>query len=593
MKFFNFLICFFFFTTLVFSQNKEYNFQTGFYSEPSIIKVTESNKIIIGFSYRNDIFRDNFLKLIVMSELGEILWEYDDLAPQGIIGEIILLEDQTFYVTGRGQNACDWGGGGFLYKFDEIGNVLLSSTFDDQILNTTATDTFPNGDLILINRNSLQRRTPLNELIWEEYFEDSYQVKNFSDIITVGDDFYITGEPQEGEDCDLTYVTTDFGLPVYDECRFSTTVSSDTLIKILYTGFNETYHFISGIRYYIGYDAYIQGGSSVFENSNFTRLRAASNYIYILDAKQKRIIRFLNEAPTSFPILPVDILDLNLSENDVPIDFSITNDEKIMVLGKERSTHKLFQDTFADSLSQSATFIKEYTFNESNDFLNYDAGVSSIRSEGNLIISTASCNNFGCNDLVDIQYEDLYVTIFNHGDHVINSIHLNANYPSCENCDGICHRSQTFTKFYDNLNLAPQQMVELSFGDLFIKGQNETDLHEVCFWTSVPENKTDKDQTNDLSCEVFNLATPVNEIEDKQIDLVYISNTNEIQLNNFNQERLNGTLEIFDIQGKNILKKKISTSNQTWTIPFNYNLNLYIVKYQEDNFIYSRKFINH
>ena len=80
-----------------------------------------------------------------MSELGEILWEYEDFAPQGIIRDIILKDDQTFYVVGRGGYACDYGGFGFIFKFDESGNLLSSSSPDDQIINPVAADTFSNG----------------------------------------------------------------------------------------------------------------------------------------------------------------------------------------------------------------------------------------------------------------------------------------------------------------------------------------------------------------------------------------------------------------------------------------------------------------
>ena len=587
MKFLNCLIFLFLLTGTLWSQTNEYNFQTGFYSNPSIIKTTASGKIIVGLSYRDDIYIDNYAKLIVMSELGEILWEYDDLAPQGIIRDIILLGDETFYVVGRGDNSCDNGGFGFVYKFDENGNVLLNSSFEDRLLNSVAADTFPNGDLVLLDNHSIQRITASNEEVWEDNFIDNFAIQNFTDIKTVGNDLIVVGEPNDG-DCTLTFIDNDDFTPLHDYCYFQT----DTFLKITYTN-NGTYHFISKTRYYAGQDGYALTGGNIFPEANFIQIEANSDFVYILDSKENKIITYENPENFSSGLLSVlDTLYLNLSPNDVPVDFTVTPDNKILLLGKERSTHKINTLPFADSLSQSATFIKEYQLNEDNEFLNYDAGVIDILSTNISTFSTVGCSTFECENLVDLEYTDLKVIIFNYGDQPINSVNLNTRYLGCDDCSGICHSSQTYTRFYDNLNLEPQQSLTLSLDDLLIKQQNADDELELCFWTSVPENKTDKNQENDLFCKLSNLVVANQEIIDAPINLIFIPNTNEIKIEHLNQEGANGILEIFDMLGRKIVSRKIATNDVSFSLPFEYQLNLYIMVYKEQGSTYTRKFIN-
>ncbi len=522
-----------------------------------------------------------------MSELGEILWEYNDLAPQGIIRDIILLNDETFYVFGRGDNSCDYGGSGFMFKFDEDGNVLMSSTFDDQIIDPVAVDTFPNGDFIIIDNYSLQRRTRSNEEVWEYYVNTNFDIQDFSDIKTIGNDLLMVGELNDS-DCSLLFVENDDAPPLYQTfCRFEL----DTLRKISYTD-NGTYHFLSKSRYYAGKDGNIWTVSNTFPDANFIQIEANAGFVYILDTRDNKILIYENLEVLPSVLSVIDTLHLNLSPNDVPVSFSVTDNNKILLLGQERSTHKITIPPYSDSLSQSSTFLKEYRLGEDNEFLNYDAGVVDILSTNAPTFSTSFCNLSECENLVDIEYTDLEVTIFNYGDHPINSINLNARYPSCSYCDGICYGTQTYTRFYENLNLAPQQSLPLSFGDLLIKQQNADDELELCFWTSVPENKTDKNQENDLFCKLSSLVVANQEISDEQIDLVFIPNTNKIRIDNLNQERLNGSLEVFDLFGKRILHQKIATNEATLFLPFEYALNLYVMIYKDQEFIYTRKFIN-
>ncbi|MBI1225223.1 MAG: T9SS type A sorting domain-containing protein [Bacteroidetes bacterium] len=103
-----------------------------------------------------------------------------------------------------------------------------------------------------------------------------------------------------------------------------------------------------------------------------------------------------------------------------------------------------------------------------------------------------------------LTYEDIYVSVKNFGNTVVNDMNLNLDFGdfalSWEDC---WIEYQNYKRHFSNLNLAPGDTKELYFGDITVWHKNTTGYspsENICIWTSSPDKKIETDRTNDKAC---------------------------------------------------------------------------------------------
>lgn len=150
------------------------NLQPYFYSHPTVVKFSSNNDIVVaGYGRKNAV--DSYLPyLAFINEAGELLWEFTDFGPTGIVNDLIVTEHEIIAV-GYYSLACDFGGGGFIYIFDYAGNVL----YVDGVESEEGTQIYPkftclrpNSDLFVMDNFGFESWSSNNEL---QFFNHSFQ----------------------------------------------------------------------------------------------------------------------------------------------------------------------------------------------------------------------------------------------------------------------------------------------------------------------------------------------------------------------------------------------------------------------------------
>jgi len=275
------------------------------------------------------------------------------------------------------------------------------------------------------------------------------------------------------------------------------------------------------------------------------------------------------------------------------MNFVLIDDQEIILTGEHRSVHEDYSTIF--ETSEIDVFIKKVNLGGSNTYLNTDAGLSEIRIENPPEYTNATCSGFfECEVNIDINYKDIFVTITNYGDELLETVQVSARYDYCPDCDllGNCTPTQIFTNTYDLLSLSPGESKEVYFGDIFVKNQSTMD-HELCLWTSTPNNQIDKNSENDLACELFNLSA-AHESQTNDINLSYLPFQKQLVLSQNSADNWSsGNIEVYDLLGRQVFLKKINWSSPIIEVDFDFPSNLYFAVYRSKDQLTNLKFINY
>ncbi|MCC6726716.1 MAG: T9SS type A sorting domain-containing protein [Saprospiraceae bacterium] len=145
-------------------------------------------------------------------------------------------------------------------------------------------------------------------------------------------------------------------------------------------------------------------------------------------------------------------------------------------------------------------FIKKYEEDGFDPFADRDAGLGFVQPSSSIEVW-----EFG--DRFKVRFVDTKFQVFNYSDTILNSVVLNVRFPSLPmeyplNPNPI---PQHFVKGYNNLNLQPGESTWLTWDEIvpvFVDYPSGITL-DLCFWTSMPDGKSDIDNSNDVACGDF------------------------------------------------------------------------------------------
>jgi len=106
-----------------------------------------------------------------------------------------------------------------------------------------------------------------------------------------------------------------------------------------------------------------------------------------------------------------------------------------------------------------------------------------------------------------VSFQDVKFQVFNYSDTVLNSFRANVRFPDLPMEWPLQPNPvpQHFFKQFSNLNLAPGQNMTLSWDEFtatFVEYPSGNNM-ELCFWSSMPDGKSDINPNNDVACADF------------------------------------------------------------------------------------------
>ena len=98
-----------------------------------------------------------------------------------------------------------------------------------------------------------------------------------------------------------------------------------------------------------------------------------------------------------------------------------------------------------------------------------------------------------------ILFRDVKINVQNFGNSILQQVNVNIEFPMI---DTLCVNGyQQFSRQYQGLSILPGQTAELNWEELRVTfDEDPTGNLEFCMWTSMPDQKLDKDSSNDLYC---------------------------------------------------------------------------------------------
>lgn len=277
---------------------------------------------------------------------------------------------------------------------------------------------------------------------------------------------------------------------------------------------------------------------------------------YIIDAQQYLQDTYvLIKEQGNFTMLVLDE-QLNYQSEilvDLPqlliIEAFYIKDDTVLLIGKDKSAHTQYSD-FYDDHSSSSIFFKAYNLDTIlTDDENLDIEISAISSDNPYVINSfCQQEDLSCGTPVVMFYENIQVEITNNSPVPIHSFHLNARYDNCRECQHFCGVTQVFSQTYSNLNIAPGASRTVTFNNMEIRNIPYTAQHDLCIWTSVPNQKIDTRKSNDLACSTF-------EVDDSQLTTIVMETTKPLAFDLRHTPLMaDSQLWIYDTQGRMLHK---------------------------------------
>lgn len=152
----------------------------------------------------------------------------------------------------------------------------------------------------------------------------------------------------------------------------------------------------------------------------------------------------------------------------------------------------------------NAVFLKKYNFDGATMDSGRDAGITSIEIEQEPVGYP-----FGA-EYYKILFRDVKINVQNLGDSILQQVNVNIEFPMIDTLciDGF----QQFSKQYQGLSILPGQTAELNWQELRVTfDEDPTGSLEFCMWTSMPDQKLDRDASNDLYCTSLFVTGPEDE----------------------------------------------------------------------------------
>lgn len=182
-------------------------------------------------------------------------------------------------------------------------------------------------------------------------------------------------------------------------------------------------------------------------------------------------------------------------------DFEFNGEDQLNVLGTEYYESSLGVNE--EQAKNSALVLVDVQL-PIVDTSEIDIGVTEVNTiEQPTVIATPEsiCSFFnGGGGYGIINHSDIKIRVDNFSNEVINDFYLNLEYPICSY---ICSDRQVFSQRITNANIPPEGSKVFTWSDLSISNQLTEGIHDLCIWTSVPNNKTDRNHSNNRACKSF------------------------------------------------------------------------------------------
>ena len=321
-----------------------------------------------------------------------------------------------------------------------------------------------NGDFVLFSEESeMQGRDAQGKVLWQEF--PSFYFTEIHDFISIPGDTLIAA--------------TDFGTMILDRNGILLTSFDDHIFHQVKSAPNGTLaaQSVDSLVLFTTQFERIQSVGftdgivdfSVFDGSYYILLKSDS--VVILDA--------------SFGLqngLPVQSHDLTSHIEAA--------DNKFIIISTE-----CFWNVPEGTCSP---IVKEYDKDGTASDLRHDAGVIGAAEVSPPHVLDPPAGHY------KLTYDSLRVTVFNFGDEVIDSLKLNARFPTLTN-GSLCRLTyQYYHQKFSGLALAPGGSIDLYWEDFSVFFQSEpTQLFDICLWTSLPNGAMEDNIGNDGFCSGF------------------------------------------------------------------------------------------
>lgn len=153
--------------------------------------------------------------------------------------------------------------------------------------------------------------------------------------------------------------------------------------------------------------------------------------------------------------------------------------------------------------SHRTAFLKKYGTDGFDPFADRDAGLKWVQDP----TSTEVWQQGG---YYHVRFHDVQFTVYNYSDTVMTSVRANVRFPSLPPIPQVQlnETEQHFFKDFTGLSVQPGGNTALTWGEItarFVDPPSGTTL-DLCFWSSLPDGKTDVVRSNDVACAEFYVA---------------------------------------------------------------------------------------
>lgn len=235
----------------------------------------------------------------------------------------------------------------------------------------------------------------------------------------------------------------------------------------------------------------------------------------------------------------------------------------------------------ADKYKGVSPLVKEYPMDGNVVYDAEDIGVTAIEAIG-LPYETAP--PFGDYQLV---YDSLKITVQNFGDNTIDSLKLNADFVQFREIGSCIWYYQLYHEKYTGVSLMPGESIDLYWEDfsVFFEEIPTTEDFEICIWTSLPNQKIDRDSENDIFCTDFLVSDK--EVIPTGLSWNVFPNPVYDYLNIELDKPLKGCedclLKVMDITGRERYRSSVNAYNQPFKVPvWDWEAGLYFLQYLSD-----------
>lgn len=468
----------------LYSQSLEFTFQKKQSTFGLAIMPVDEHRTVAAF---RGLFHSAAI-LIMLDNSGNVIWEQSiDCDKFDHISDIAMRPDTSFSIIG-------WADGGDyipafgICRIDKMGNYLFDDTTSDIGNPLNYNCAYWTDESLLVSNGEYTTITSGIDIEFDSGLPDEvYDFERIPDlnVVLAGREIgligYHYGAGSSGNPDNYT-------APAY-QIKYgldsNVVILGETSIEIL----NDDYQVLNNF--------------SLPDSLTDFKIAADANQVYLtgkLDDFQPYLF-LLDDTlglKSQFPIL---------SKNQI-INEIKTQDNQLLVIGDDHLKVPTFEFNIFSSYGHSNrmnAFIKTYDTLGNTQNYGVDVGVTNVESIGEILYSEFDSCYDGGNGMqatADVLLPNTMVEVTNFGIETVQSVAINFRYRRCPNPFHQATR-RYFEWTFSDLNLAPNESVILELGEILMERYPLQQDPNLCFWTSVPNQKMDINHDNDEFCRPY------------------------------------------------------------------------------------------